>query len=320
MASETADESGFATDATIAHYSRLARSGAGLVMVEYAHVHPSGRSEALQLGIQSDAHVPGLAKISEAIRRTGALAGIQLTHAGGKTSRELTGGALLAPSEVPVPVKEREMDAPDPMSSREISLWKAAFADGVTRAVQAGFDLVEFHAAHGYGLNQWLSPITNRRDDGYGGSPERNSRLLLEIVEQARARYPALLLAVRVPGQDFLEGGLRIEDTARLARTLERLGLDLVDVSSGIGGWKRPPERTGQGYLVPEASAIQAAVRIPVIGVGGIEQGAYVDEALREGKLSLAAVGRAILKGPEAWRERNLMLLGDIISTASVTG
>lgn len=301
MASETADERGFATERTFVHYSRLAGSGAALVMVEYTYVHPTGRSEPNQLGIHSDAHVLGLKKVAQAIHARGALAGIQLTHAGGKTSRSLTGGVLMAPSSIFPPVKDREMERPDAMSLDEVELWKGAFRASVARAGSAGFDLVEFHAAHGYGLNQWLSPITNRRSDAYGGTVEKNARILFEIVEEARKCHPGLIFAVRMPGQDFIESGLSSQDAVWVAEELEKRGIDLIDVSSGIGGWRHPGSRTGQGYLLAEASAIQSQVEIPVIGVGGIESGDFIDEAISECKISLAAVGRAILSDPEAW-------------------
>lgn len=304
MASETANSEGFATPATLAHYERLAKSGASLVMVEYTYVHRSGRSEPNQLGIDSDSKVEGLARIAEIIHRSSALAGIQITHSGGKTSRDLTDGSLQSPSGVAVPVKDQDMPIPDAMTLDEIHEWRHAFGQAIERAVLAGFDLVELHAAHGYGLNQWLSPLTNQRRDAFGGNVRKNSRLLLEIVEQAKRDFPGLLLAVRMPGQDFLEGGLTAEDSISIARALEETGIDLIDVSSGIGGWRRPRDRRGEGYLVSEAARIQFSVGVPVIGVGGIETGEYIDRALRSGELSLAAVGRAVLNGPTEWRER----------------
>ncbi len=308
MASETADELGYVTAKTLSHYERLARSGAGLVMLEYTYIDPSGRSERNQLGIYSDGQIADLARIADAIHQAGGLAGIQLTHSGGKTSRDLTGGVLMAPSAIAVPVKDREMERPDGMSLAEIHLWKTSFELAVGRASDAGFDLVEFHAAHGYGLNQWLSPITNHRSDKYGGTSEGRARLLLEIVEAARSAHPELLFAVRMPGQDFLEDGLSPGDAVWIAKKLEAVGVDLIDVSSGIGGWRRPRDRRGEGYLVSEASAIQSAVAIPVIGVGGIERGTFIDDVVASGVVSLTAVGRAILRDPEAWREQNMVL------------
>jgi NADPH2 dehydrogenase len=181
------------------------------------------------------------------------------------------------------------MERPDAMSAEGIVLWKTTFLEAIRRAKTAGFDLVEFHAAHGYGLNQWLSPITNQRTDAYGGSLENNTRLLFEIIEDAKRIFPELLFAVRMPGQDFLEGGLQPSDSIWIARELEKRGLDIIDVSSGIGGWRRPRDRTGEGYLVAEAAILQSAVSIPVIGVGGIETGDF------------------ILAGAQAWGDANLI-------------
>ena len=309
MASETASFAGDVTAATLLHYARLARSGAGLVMVEYTYIHRSGRSEDRQLGISEDRQVEGLAELALTIRSAGAVPGIQLTHAGGKSARDLTGGALESPSGIRVPVRERELEIPDVLDLARIERWKTDFAAGVRRAAEAGFVLIEFHAAHGYGLNQWLSPMTNQRTDGYGGSAEGRNRLLVEIIQAARCAHPERVFSVRMPGQDFLEGGLSPADAVQLGHALESAGADILDVSSGIGGWKRPRNRVGEGYLVAEAERIQAAVSIPVIGVGGIESGEYIDESLRAEKFALAAVGRAILRDPEAWRRSVLRVV-----------
>jgi NADPH2 dehydrogenase len=311
MASQTADENGFVTEATLEHYRGLSEAQAGLVFVEYTFVDPSGRSEDNQLGIQTDLHVLGLSKLAKTIRNSGALAGIQITHGGGKTERSMTGGVLMAPSAVAVPVKDRQLETPDPMNEKEIELWLSAFARAADRAVEAGFDVLEFHSAHGYGLNQWLSPLTNQRGDSYGAGLEGRMLLLLKIIKVVRAKHPELLLSVRMPGQDFIEGGLRPEDTIRVARVLEAAGVSLIHVSSGIGGWRRPSARVGEGYLVSEAAQIQAAVQVPVIGVGGIESGAYIDESLLAKRFALAAVGRAILKNPKQWGETHLSCSAD---------
>lgn len=307
MASQTADDNGFVTAETVEHYRRLNEAQPGLLIVEYTYVHTSGKSEENQLGIQSDEHVHGLAALARVIKESGARAGIQITHGGGKTERDLTGGALMGPSGIAVPVKDRQLEAPEPMTLDEIQLWKDSFVQAADRAVMAGFDLVEFHSAHGYGLNQWLSPITNQRPDAYGVDLKGRMSLLLEIINAVRARHPSLLLSVRMPGQDFIEGGLTVQDTIQVAQMLESAGVNVLHVSSGIGGWRRPMDRRGEGYLVSEASLIQASVQVPVIGVGGIETGAFIDESLRAGRFSLAAVGRAILKEPKEWRAKNLL-------------
>ena len=301
MASSTANLGGFVTAKTIEHYQRLTEAKAALILVEYTFVHSAGRSEENQLGIQSDNHIEGLSEISHLIRKSGALAGIQLTHGGGKSTCELTGGKLMGPSAIAVPVKGQVIAIPDSMNKEEIDILKSAFIDGSTRAVQAGFELIELHSAHGYGLNQWLSPITNQRNDEYGKDMNGRLRLLLEIIYAIRAKHPNLLISVRIPGQDFSEGGLTISDTIVVAKSLENAGVDIIHVSSGIGGWKRLSSRIGEGYLVEEAARIQAEVDIPVIGVGGIQTGEYIDSGLLTGKFSLAAVGRAILENPKFW-------------------
>jgi NADPH2 dehydrogenase len=304
MASETADSHGLATPATLARYRRLAEAQAGLLNVEYTFVSPSGRSEPNQLGAASDDHVPGLREIAAIIKSSGAVAGLQLVHAGGKTTRDLSGGVIMGPSDVVVPVKDRRLEAPTPMSQGDIAHWHQAFLDAAKRAAIAGFDLVELHCAHGYGLNQWLSPLTNRRTDDYGRDLAARTRLVREIVASIRADFPQLLVAARIPGQDFLPGGLTVDDMIVVTRDLVAAGLDIVSVSSGLGGWRRPKDRTMEGYLVEEATRIQAATPRPVVGVGGIESAAYIDQVVGEGRIALAAVGRAILADPAQWRQR----------------
>ncbi|HEX4047818.1 MAG TPA: NADH:flavin oxidoreductase [Elusimicrobiota bacterium] len=301
MASQTADASGSAAAATVAHYANLAASGAGIVFAEYSFVHPSGRGEENQLGADSDERLPGLTEIARAIKRAGALAGLQLVHVGGKTTAALAGEIPMSPSGVRVPVKGWEPDASRAMTSADIDDWKRWFTEAAVRARRAGFDVVELHAAHGYGLNQWLSPLTNKRADEYGGGISGRGRLLFEIVDSIRAAAPGLLIAVRLPGQDHMEGGLTTAEMGVLAAELERRGIDLIDVSSGIGGWRRPEGRRGEGYLVNDAAGLKAFTRLPVIGVGGIETGRFIDEIVAEGRVDFAAVGRAILKDPRGW-------------------
>ena len=308
MASQSASIDGIATPATKEHYARLATSGAGLLLVEYTYVHSSGRSEDHQLGLSTDTHISGLSDLAKIIHQSGAIAGLQLTHSGGKSSRALTEGKLMGPSGIDVPVKGQILERPDPMSIQDIELWQSSFVEAASRALAAGFDLVEFHAAHGYGLNQWLSPITNQRLDEYGETFEGRIRILLEIIQRVKMMHPELLISVRIPGQDFLEGGLKVRDSIKLAKALENIGVNIINVSSGIGGWRRPSTRSGEGYLVDEAAEIQAALTIPVIGVGGIETGGYIDQGVQFNRFSLAAVGRAILDNPKAWCETHLSL------------
>lgn len=306
MASKTADANGFATDQTIEHYKRLSQSNAGLIFVEYTFIHKTGKGEANQLGVDSDAHIPGLKEIASTIHRTSAIAGLQLVHVGGKTSTDLTGSPLMGPSAVPVPVKGWEPDVPTPMTDNQIQEWTNWFVEAAKRAFAAGFDLVELHAAHGYGLNQWLSPLTNKRADSFGGTIEGRSKLLLQTATRIKVQYPDTLLSVRLPAQDHFEGGLTVNEMSWVVSQLESVGVDLVDVSSGIGGWRRPEGKSGQGYLVADAAQIKAHTAVPVIGVGGIETGNFIDEILATRKVDFAAVGRAILQEPVVWGREHL--------------
>lgn len=223
------------------------------------------------------------------------MAAIQITHSGAKTNRSLTGGVLMGPSDVAVPVVNQTLEQPIPMSEAEIDKWCEWFVSASGRALQAGFDLVEIHAAHGYGLNQWISPITNKRSDFH------SFNLLYKIVANIKKVYPQLRLSVRMPGCDFSPEGLTVDDSIIIAKNLESLGVDILHISSGIGGWKRGA-RVGEGYLVEEASIIKSHVKIPIIGVGGIETYEYIINAVNANLFDYAAVGRAILKNPEAFK------------------
>ena len=296
MASQTADELGNATQKTLEHYERLAKSGAGIVFVEYSYVHSSGKSEPNQLGFTKDNNLETLRELANVIHKHGALAGIQLTHCGGKSSTDLTGGPMHSPSGIPVPVKGTTLETPVSADLGIIQLWEDSFFASAVLAKDLGFDIVELHAAHGYGLNQWISPLTNTREDKYGGDRNSRFKILFEIVHKIKSSKSSPLLSVRIPGKDFLEGGLDSEDCVSLAQDLAALGVDIINVSSGIGGWRRPAERTGEGYLVPEAAEIQKKSSVPIIGVGGIESADYVEEILSRNVVTLVAVGRAILQ------------------------
>jgi len=306
MASQTANASGFVTQKTLEHYKNLSQSGAGIVFVEYSFIHQSGKGEANQLGADSDVKIPGLRELAKTIKSHGALAGFQIVHAGGKTSSEITGQPLLGASAKSVPVKGWEPKVPLEIPLDKTESYISWYIEAAKRIGESGFDIVELHAAHGYGLNQWLSPITNHREDKFGGSLENRANLLIEIIRGIRIQNRKLLISVRIPAQDHMPGGLQIEDMQRVVRLLQQNEVDIINVSSGIGGWRRPEGRTGEGYLVRDASQIKLATSLPVIGVGGIENGKTIDEMLREGQLDFAAVGRAILKDPAAWKMSHL--------------
>lgn len=298
MASGTANLQGAATSQTLNHYQRLTQAGAGILFVEYTYVHKSGQSELNQLGMDYDHQILAHKELASLIKKSGALAGIQLVHGGGKTSSQLTGGKLLGASSMVVPTKENNLEKPVEMNLREITLYQNWYVESAIRAAKSGYDIIELHSAHGYGLNQWLSPLTNQRADDYGGNLSNRSKMLLEIFYKMRKALPNKILGIRIPGEDHYDAGLTQDEMVFISQKLQDLGADFLDVSSGIGGWRRPIDRKGEGYLLSEAAAIQNKIEIPVIGVGGIESGAFIDEAIAKQKVSFTAVGRKILKNP----------------------
>jgi NADPH2 dehydrogenase len=299
MASGTSDTDGFVTQESLNHYKELTRANTGLVMVEYTFVHSSGKSEPNQMGIQSDHHILGLRKIAGVIKESGAIPAIQLTHSGAKSTRDQTGGPLISPSGIAVPTKSGAPERPDCATDQDIITIKNSFVSAAKRAFKAEFKIVELHSAHGYGLNQWLSPITNQRNDLYGGNTQNRARLLLEIIREIKVALPGILLSVRIPGMDHFPGGLNSAEMITIVKMLETSGVDIINVSSGIGGWRRPRERTGEGYLVEDAEKIQKQTQLPVIGVGGIKTAEFINQSLVQNRFSLAAVGRSILNNPE---------------------
>jgi NADPH2 dehydrogenase len=290
MASQTADEAGRVTPKTLAHYDRIVGDRHALAWVEYTAVHPLGKSEPNQTMLTDEGHLPGLEALAALIRSKGALPGIQLTHAGAKTDAEMIGRQPLGASAVPVPAHGGDLPAPVPMTEAELSEVLDAFVVAAQRAEAIGFAAIEIHAAHGYFFNQWLSPITNQR----GGDRHRP---LIDLVTRLRAVLePETLISIRFPGQDRLPGGLELAETAALGRALKAAGLDLLDVSSGLGGWRRQRDQRGEGYLVADAAVLRREVGLPVIGVGGVSSLDYAAEALES--VDFLAVGRAVLENP----------------------
>jgi NADPH2 dehydrogenase len=300
MASQTADANGIVTQTTIAHYEKLSASAAGIIFVEYSFVHQSGKAEPNQLGIASTAHENAAFALADAVKSNGALAGFQIAHAGARTSSAITGSPLMSPSGVVVPTRNKDPETPIVLSKEQILEWKMWFVDAALRAHAAGFDIVELHAAHGYGLGQFLSPLTNRRTDSYGS--QDRLRLVREIVCEIKQAAPDLLISVRIPGNDFLDNGLDENTMRSFAKELETAGADILNVSSGIGGWNKPAAEIDEGFLVPQAAAIQSQVKIPVIGVGGIKSLDFVNRGIERNDFQFAAIGRAILHGQWNWK------------------
>jgi len=295
MANGLADTEGRVTGPLIAHYTRRA-PGVGLVIVEHSFLILEGKASANQLGIHNDSMISGLTKLAESIRAMGTPVCIQVNHSGREGSRAVSGLEPVAPSVVP---SDSSGVIPRELKRHEIQHLVELFGEAARRARKAGFDAVEVHGAHGYLLNQFTSPLTNRRTDEYGGSFEGRIRFPLEIVKEVRRAVGSNFLVLYRLGASDGEGrGVTIGEMQTFAQRLVRAGVDIVDVSGGLIG-DAPDGMTGQGYFLPLAEKIRQAVKAPVIGVGGITDPAFADQAIRQGRVDLVAVGRALLADPD---------------------
>ncbi len=289
------------------HYAHLvsrAVGGAGLTIAEASAVTPEGRISPEDLGIWSDEHVAGHARLAAGIAAVGSVPGIQLAHAGRKASRKAPwrdgraepGWVPLGPSALPF----GDYAEPRAMTEEEIAAAITAFAAAARRGVRAGYRFVELHAAHGYLLHQFLSPLSNRRNDAWGGDLDGRARLTLEAARAVRAALPdEVPLAVRVSHTDWVEGeGWTTEETVELSRRLKALGVDLVDVSSGgLDHRQRIP--LGPGYQVPGAEAVRrGAGGVAVAAVGMITEPEQAQAILAEGRADLVLLARALLRDP----------------------
>jgi len=285
----------FATAYHVHHYARRARGGVGLVIVESTAVSPNGRLYPDDIGIFTDAHVPPLAAITQAVHSEGAAIALQLCH-GGRKSHPSVRGRVLAPSAI---AYDDFYGTPEAMVLTDIEEAVSAFADAARRAVIAGFDAIEIHAAHGYLIHQFLSPLTNRRSDAYGGSPENRARFLVEVFAAVRAAVgPGYPVIVRVSATDFAEDGLTPEAVSDALRGLVPLGLDAVDVSAGAL-LPLVPEGIGPEYQVPYSEAIRRSLGVPTIAVGLIRNGVRAERILAEGRADFIAIGRPFLEAPD---------------------
>ena len=295
MATEFSTSKGEVTDRLMKHYTERAKD-LGLLIVEHTYVTPEGRVSSHQLGVYSDELVPGLKKLVETIHTHGTPTALQITHGGSAATRAVCGVQPLAPSPVTLP---RGGEMPRALSQDEIRRIVKAFTEAACRASEAGFDAVEIHGAHGFLLSQFLSPLTNKRTDDYGGPLENRLRLALEIItgikEELGSSFPLLY---RLGAEDLFPGGLSLEEGARAAKIIADASVNIIDVSGGLGG-SRPAGLEGPGYFVPQAAAVKKVAKVPVIGVGGITTAEDADIIIRSGKVDLVAVGRAILKDPE---------------------
>ena len=311
MTMNYATEDGLATDKLIRHYLERAKGGVGLIVVEGTYFTPEGKGYRQQLGLCSSAHARELKKLTQAVRqlKNDTKLFIQLHHAGGRTSAKITGSQPVAPSDTPAyPGGE----LPHALTVPEIRELVAAHAEAAVRAREAGFDGVDIHCAHGYLIPAFLSPLSNRREDAYGKDLKGRTRFLVEIVREIRKRlgddFP---LTIKISGDEFMEGGLGLEEMIRIAEIAQQAGIDGITVSAGSVGGKKLgsleqahqilrtlPMMTAPGCLVHLAERFKKKLSIPVITVGRINHPALADEILAAGRADLVAMGRPLLADP----------------------
>ena len=299
---------GLADDWHLVHLGSRAVGGVALVMVEATAVTRDGRISPGDMGIWNDAHIEPLARIARFVHSQGAVAGIQLAHAGRKASCDVPwkGGASLKTPEqggwpvvAPSPIPFNEGDpVPVPLDEARIEGIVAAYEAALRRALAAGFRVIEIHSAHGYLLHEFLSPLSNHRTDQYGDSLENRMRLLLRVTERLRQLMPPELpLFVRISATDWVEGGWDVDQSVILAQHVKRLGVDLIDVSSGaIVPKARIP--VGKGYQVPLSRQIRDGAGIMTGAVGLITEPHHADEIITSGDADLVFLGRELLREP----------------------
>jgi 2,4-dienoyl-CoA reductase-like NADH-dependent reductase (Old Yellow Enzyme family) len=309
MCQYSADGNGLATDWHMIHLGHLALSGAGILIIEATAVTPEGRISPDDLGLWSDEHTEALAPVVRAIRRYSPIKiAIQLGHAGRKASSEVPwqGGAnipvdaprgwqTVAPSAVPHAAGET---VPVALDKAEIARIKDGFVAAARRAQELGLDAIELHGAHGYLMHQFLSPLSNRRSDEYGGTLENRMRFPLEVFQAVRDAVPAsVVVGMRISATDWVDGGWDVEQSVVFARELEKLGCQFIHVSSGgVSPLQKIP--VGPGYQIEFAARIKKECGMPTIGVGLITEAAHAEAIVADGQADMVALARAMLYDP----------------------
>jgi 2,4-dienoyl-CoA reductase-like NADH-dependent reductase (Old Yellow Enzyme family) len=304
---EYSSDDGFANDWHLVHLGSRAVGGAGLVMTEATAVTAPGRITPGDLGIYKDEHIANLARIVTFIKRHGSAPGMQLAHAGRKGSCRVPwkGGAALPPEEgawrtvAPSPLPFNPTDpVPAELSQPEIGTIIEAFAAAARRALAAGFEVLELHAAHGYLIHEFASPLSNHRTDVYGGGFDNRVRFALEVTTSVRAAWPEHLpLFVRISATDWKEGGWTLDDSVALAARLKDRGVDLIDCSSG-GAVRDAKVQLGPAYQTPFAERIRRETGIRTGAVGLITEARQADEIIRAGRADLVLLAREFLRDP----------------------
>lgn len=282
-------EDGIVTDWHKIHYASRAVGQVGLIILEATAVRPEGRISVNDLGIWDDTHIAGLQEVTSLIKQHGAKAGIQLAHAGRKSE---VPDQIFAPSAI---AYSNYYKTPTAMTIEQIKKAIQSFKAGAIRADKAGFDMIEIHAAHGYLINEFLSPLTNKRTDEYGGSPENRYRFLREVIDEIRSVWQKPLF-VRISANDYTEGGMTPEQYIQFATWMKVQDVDLIDISSGAVVSAKID--VYPGYQVPFSETIRKGSHIPTGAVGLITTGLQAEEILKSNRADLIFLGRELLRDP----------------------
>jgi 2,4-dienoyl-CoA reductase-like NADH-dependent reductase (Old Yellow Enzyme family)/thioredoxin reductase len=299
MATHFADFDGSVNDRHIAYYVERARGGVGYITSEHTGVLKQGRAFPNMALIDADQQIPSFKKLVEAIHQESGKIVIQINHAGRQTSSSVTGSPIVAPSAIPCPVRN---EMPKKLSQEEIQKIVDAFGEAARRVKETGADGVEIHMAHGYLLNQFLSPFSNQRTDEYGGDPERRMKMAIEVLRTVRNQVgPDFTILCRLSADEYVEGGLKLKDTQEIAKALERSGTDALHISACVaasGYLNHPPYYAEEGIFAHLAQGIKSVVSIPVIAVGRIRTPELANKILEERKADLISMGRALIADP----------------------
>lgn len=294
MATSKAEADGKVSRAILDYYQEKSAGGYfSLIIIEHSFIQQAGKASERQLSVADDSVIDGLQELAAVIHRNGSKAVMQINHAGSAAITEVTGVRPVGPSAVKNP---RKGGIPHELSQTEIHEIVAEFGAAARRVKQAGFDGVEIHSAHGYFLNQFFSPLTNRRTDEYGGDVLGRIRIHLEAIKAVRAAvggdFPILL---RLGACDYAEGGTTATDSQIAAKEFAKAGVAILDISGGFSGYTIPGNNE-QGYFAPLSAAVKQVVAMPVIVTGGVIDAQAAEQLLALGKADLIGVGRAVLQ------------------------
>lgn len=313
MATEKANKDGSINEEIVSYYTEMARAGMGLLIVEHCAVVLEGRTNLKQISIARDSDIKEHKKIALGIQCSGAKSAVQINYAGSNRSENLSWPAL-GPSAVPHP---KTGIIPEELTISQIVEIVGAFSKAAKRAKEAGYNMVEIHSAHGFLGSQFLSPITNKRNDKYGGGIENRMRFLLEVIEAVRGEvgedFPILVrlgISDNPPGIKIYEDGLTLEDGLKVAKVLEGQKISILDISGGMCGSRPPNLEDKEGYFVPFAEVAKEVLNIPIIITGGIKRPDTAEKILKRGIADLIGIGRAIVYDRN-WISKAKKELGD---------